>query len=52
MPLRKEIKILLIGPGADKAGLASGGWTYSWQRESAGVNLFQANTLKKPLKRL
>ena len=46
LPLRKDTKILLIGPGADNAGLASGGWTYSWQGESTGVNLPQATTLK------
>lgn len=46
LPLRKDTKILLIGPGANNAGLASGGWTYSWQGETTGVNLPQATTLK------
>jgi beta-glucosidase len=46
LPLKKNAKILLIGPGADNAGLASGGWTYSWQGEMTGDNLPQATTLK------
>ncbi len=47
LPLKKNAKILLIGPGADNAGLASGGWTYSWQGETTGSNLPQATTLKQ-----
>ena len=46
LPLEKNTKILLIGPGSDNAGLANGGWTYSWQGENSGVNLPQATTLK------
>jgi beta-glucosidase len=46
LPLKKNAKILLIGPGADNAGLASGGWTFSWQGEITGDNLPQATTLK------
>ena len=47
LPLKKDAKILLIGPGADNAGLASGGWTYSWQGETSNTNLPQATTLKE-----
>jgi beta-glucosidase len=47
LPLKKDAKILLIGPGADNAGLASGGWTYSWQGETTNTNLPQATTLKE-----
>jgi beta-glucosidase len=47
LPLKKNAKILLIGPGADNAGLASGGWTFSWQGESTGNQLPQATTLKQ-----
>ncbi len=47
LPLKKDAKILLIGPGADNAGLASGGWTYSWQGETSNANLPQATTLKE-----
>lgn len=47
LPLKKTAKILLIGPGADNAGLASGGWTFSWQGESTGNQLPQATTLKQ-----
>jgi beta-glucosidase len=47
LPLQKSAKILIIGPGADNAGLASGGWTFSWQGENTGQNLPQATTLKK-----
>jgi beta-glucosidase len=47
LPLKKNAKILLIGPGADNAGLASGGWTYTWQGETTGSNLPQATTLKQ-----
>lgn len=47
LPLKKNAKILLIGPGADNAGLASGGWTFSWQGEMTGDNLPQATTLKQ-----
>lgn len=46
LPLEKNTKILLIGPGSDNAGLANGGWTYSWQGESSGVNIPHATTLK------
>lgn len=46
LPLQKSSKILMIGPGTDNAGLASGGWTYSWQGETSGRNLSQATTLK------
>jgi beta-glucosidase len=47
LPLKKDAKILLIGPGADNAGLASGGWTFSWQGETTNTNLPQATTLKE-----
>lgn len=47
LPLQKTAKILLIGPGIDNAGLASGGWTFSWQGENSSQNLPQATTLKK-----
>lgn len=47
LPLKKTAKILLIGPGSDNAGLASGGWTFSWQGESTGNQLPQATTLKQ-----
>lgn len=47
LPLKKNAKILMIGPGADNAGLASGGWTYTWQGETTGNNLPQATTLKQ-----
>ncbi len=47
LPLKKDAKILLIGPGADNAGLAGGGWTYSWQGETDGSNLPQATTLRQ-----
>ncbi len=47
LPLKKNAKILLIGPGSDNAGLASGGWTFSWQGESTGNQLPQATTLKQ-----
>lgn len=46
LPLKKSAKILLIGPGADNAGLASGGWTVSWQGESSNDKFPQATTLK------
>ncbi|MBS3991452.1 MAG: glycoside hydrolase family 3 protein [Erysipelothrix sp.] len=47
LPLKKDAKILLIGPGADNAGFASGGWTFSWQGETNNTNLPQATTLKE-----
>jgi beta-glucosidase len=47
LPFKKDAKILLIGPGADNAGLASGGWTFSWQGEMTGDKLPQATTLKQ-----
>jgi len=37
--------ILLIGPGADNAGLASGGWTITWQGQDNGSKFPQATTL-------
>lgn len=46
LPLEKSSKILMIGPGIDNAGLASGGWTYTWQGETTGKNLSQTTTLK------
>jgi beta-glucosidase len=46
LPLKKNAKILLIGPGADNAGLASGGWTVSWQGETGNDKFPQATTLK------
>ena len=46
LPLKKNAKILLIGPGADNAGLAGGGWTYSWQGETGNDKFPQATTLK------
>jgi beta-glucosidase len=46
LPLKKNVKILLIGPGADNAGLASGGWTFSWQGETGNDKFPQATTLK------
>ena len=47
LPLSKSSNILLIGPGADNAGLASGGWTVSWQGEMNDSKLPQATTLKE-----
>jgi beta-glucosidase len=45
LPLQKEVDILLIGPGADNAGLQNGGWSFSWQGETTGVNFPNATTL-------
>lgn len=45
LPLQKNTDILLIGPGANNAGLQNGGWSFSWQGESTGVNFPNATTL-------
>jgi len=34
LPLRKDIKIYLIGPASDNVGIQCGGWTLSWQGET------------------
>lgn len=50
LPLRKDMDILLIGPGADNAGLASGGWTITWQGQDNGSKFPQATTLLEAFK--
>jgi beta-glucosidase len=34
LPLKKDIKIYLIGPASDNVGIQCGGWTLSWQGET------------------
>lgn len=34
LPLKKDAKIFITGPGADNVGLQCGGWTKTWQGES------------------
>jgi beta-glucosidase len=38
LPLAKNAKILLVGPGVDNIGLQAGGWSFSWQGESTSAN--------------
>jgi len=45
LPLAKNADILLIGPGVNNAGLQNGGWSFSWQGESTGLNFPNATTL-------
>lgn len=34
LPLKKDVKIYLIGPASDNVGIQCGGWTLSWQGET------------------
>ena len=38
LPLAKNTKILLVGPGVDNIALQAGGWSFSWQGESTSAN--------------
>jgi beta-glucosidase len=48
LPLKKDIKIYLIGPASDNVGIQCGGWTLSWQGET-DPNLNNGISLKDAL---
>lgn len=47
LPLNKDAKVLLLGPGADNIGVQSGGWTLTWQGSDTIVT--EGTTLKEAL---
>ena len=48
LPLKKNIKVYLIGPASDNVGIQCGGWTLSWQGET-DPNLNNGISLKDAL---
>jgi beta-glucosidase len=50
LPLAKSGKVLVAGKGADDVGLASGGWTLSWQGQAG--NQTKGTTLRAALSTL
>lgn len=45
LPLKKDAKIFITGPGADNIGLQCGGWTRTWQGDSdSGKNRWMRGT--------
>jgi beta-glucosidase len=47
LPIKKDASLLLAGAGADDIGIASGGWTLSWQGQAGNVTT--GTTLKASL---
>lgn len=49
LPLKKNSKILLMGPGADDMALQNGGWTVRWQGAEPG-DVIEGTTILQGLK--
>ena len=52
LPLKKSMKILLTGPGANSINYLNGGWTYTWQGDETKYNPENKLTIKDALSKL
>ncbi|MDR1973870.1 MAG: glycoside hydrolase family 3 C-terminal domain-containing protein [Bacteroidales bacterium] len=50
LPLKKDSKILVVGPNADNMRTLNGSWTYSWQGEKTDEFAGRFNTIREALK--